>query len=119
MLVLRVDLANPLGQALILERAGRRPAALPRVKPGPRDAEHPAQLADRALGLLRRDEREHHLRVSLAKKAAAFFKISRSSVSTRTSRRSRLSSSRSALVSPSARPSSMSSWLAQLRIDCG
>jgi hypothetical protein len=74
------------------------------------------------LGLLRRDEPEDHRRVSLsclAKKAAAFLKISRSSVSVLTSRRSRRSSSRSSEVRPSALPSSTSSWLAQFLSDCG
>jgi hypothetical protein len=57
--------------------------------------------------------------LSEAKKAAAFFKISRSSASTLTSRRRRRSSSRSAEVRPSALPSSTSIWRLQLRSDCG
>jgi hypothetical protein len=55
--------------------------------------------------------------VSRAKQAAAFDKISRSSLSWRTSRRSRLSSSRSTLVTPSWRlPALRSAWATQLRI---
>ena len=53
-----------------------------------RHAEHAAHHLDRVLGLLRRDEPEDHRRVSLsclAKKAAAFLRISRSSVSVLTS----------------------------------
>src|SRR6266851_207698 len=55
--------------------------------------------------------------VSVANQAAAFDNISRSSRSTRFSRRSRLSSSRSAVVSPSLRrPSSSPACLTHLRI---
>src|SRR5438034_2209693 len=71
--------------------------------------------------LLRGDEPidAHRVPPSLAKKAAAFFRISRSSARTRFSRRNRRSSSRSAELSPSALPSSTSSWTDQLRNDCG
>ena len=71
--------------------------ACPGVKARAADVEHAAHRLDRVLGLLRRDEPEDHHRVSLslAKKAAAFFRISRSSVRIRFSRRSRRSSSRS------------------------
>src|SRR5829696_2964535 len=84
-----VDLADALGQPLLLECPGRPRPALPRVKARTRDAENAAHRLDRVLGLLRRDEPEDHRRVSLslAKKAAAFLRISRSSVSVRTSRR--------------------------------
>src|SRR5260370_810469 len=55
--------------------------------------------------------------VSVANQAAAFESISRSSRSTRFSRRNRLSSSRSAVVSPSLRrPSSSPACLTHLRI---
>ena len=78
-----VDLADALGQPRVLARAGRRRPALPGVKARAADAEHAAHRLDRVLGLLRRDEPEDHRRVSLslAKKAAAFLRISRSSVS--------------------------------------
>ena len=108
-------------QALVLARARRRLAGLPRVIARAADAEHAAHRLDRVLGLLRRDEPEDHRRVSLslAKKAAAFLRISRSSVSVRTSRRKRRSSSRSSEVRPSAWPSSTSTCRDQLRSDCG
>ena len=51
-----------------------------------------------------------------ANQAAAFARISFSSRRIRFSRRSRRSSSRSAVVSPSRRPSSTSAWFTQLRI---
>src|SRR5215204_4792678 len=116
-----VDLADALGQPRVLERPRRSRPALPGVKARAADAQHAAHRLDRVLGLLRRDEPEDHRRLSLslAKKAAAFLRISRSSVSVRTSRRNRRNSSRSSQVSPSRRPSSMSTWRAQLRSDCG
>ncbi len=51
------------------------------------------------LGLLRRDEGKSH-RLCFAKKAAAFFRMSRSSSAIRIALRSRTSSSRSAVVRP-------------------
>ena len=73
------------------------------MKPGPADAQHPAHDRDRVLGLLRRDEPEdpHRVSLSLAKKAAAFFRMSRSSARIRFSRRNRRNSSRSSVVKPS------------------
>src|SRR4051812_26097623 len=70
-----VDLADALEQPLVLPRASRGRAALPRVKARAADAEHAAHRLDRVLGLPRRDEPEDHRRLSLscrAKKAAAF-----------------------------------------------
>ena len=101
-----VDLGDPGGQALILKRPRGRLARLPGVKPGPAHAQDPAHDRDRVLGLLRRDEPEdpHRVSLSLAKKAAAFFRISRSSARIRFSRRSRRNSSRSSVVRPSACP---------------
>jgi hypothetical protein len=103
----RVDLANPLGRSRVLTRAGRRRAFDPGVKARSAHLEHAAHRLDGVLGPLRGDEPEHRHRVppSLAKKTAAFFRISRSSISVRFSRRSRRSSSRASLLSPSARPS--------------
>src|SRR3954451_7658700 len=119
--VVVVDLADALKQPLVLALAPRRRAVLPRVKARAADAQHAAHRLDRVLGPLRRDEPEDHRRVSLsfAKKAAAFLRISRSSVSVRTSRRSRRSSSRSSEVRPSALPSSTSTWRDQFLSDCG
>jgi hypothetical protein len=57
--------------------------------------------------------------VSRANQAAAFERISRSSLSWRFSRRNRLSSSRSAVVRPpSLRPELRSDWASQFLIDC-
>src|SRR4051812_31955419 len=94
----------------------RRAALAPGVEAALRHAQHPAQRRHAVLGLLRPDERESHA-FSLAKKAAAFFKISRSSFRTRTSLRSRESSSRSSVVSAPAgpRPASISACFTQLR----
>ena len=100
------------GEAFTREQVRRlMTIPFPRVIARTRHAEHAAHGLDRVLGLLRRDEPEDHRRVSLslAKKAAAFLRISRSSASVRTSRRSRRSSSRSSEVKPSALPSSTSS----------
>src|SRR5215218_5353685 len=119
--VVLVDLADPDGQPLVLERPLAGLACLPGVKARTADLQGAAHDRDRVLGLLRGDEPEHahRLRSSDAKKAAAFFKFSRSSVTTRSSRRKRRSSSRSSELRPAALPSSTSSWRAQLRSDCG
>jgi hypothetical protein len=75
-------------------RAGAPPA---------RHLQHPAKHTHRVSGPLRMDESELHV-CSFAKKAAAFFKISRSIRSCLFSRRSRVSSSRSAVVGAPAGP---------------
>src|SRR5207248_2213164 len=100
----RVDLADPDTQLCVGERPlGPRPS-LPRVEAGAGDAEDPAEQRDRVVGLLRRDEPEaaHRVSLSRAKKAAAFFKISRSCSSVRTLRRNSRSSTRSSLDNPAA-----------------
>src|SRR5581483_4984989 len=86
----------------------RRRSTLPGVEAGAGDAEHPAEQRDRVVGLLRRDEPEaaHRVSLSRAKKAAAFFRISRSCSSIRTLRRSSRSSARSSVVRPSRLPAS-------------
>ena len=71
----------------------------PRVEPARRHVERPTERLHRAARLLRVDERKPHA-FSLTKKAAAFFRISRSVRSTRISFRNRRSSSRSSVVSP-------------------
>ena len=65
---------------------------------------------------MRRTEWEAWLAFTSLHQAAAFARISFSSRRIRFSRRSRRSSSRSAVVSPSRRPSSTSAWFTQLRI---
>src|SRR6516165_9095081 len=79
-----------------------------------RDLEHPAHQRHRIVGLLPCDKSESHS-LSLAKKAVAFFKISRSSRSRRFSRRSSTSSSRSLRFNaPSGpRPASISACSTQ------
>src|SRR4029453_17035299 len=83
-------------------RARRRPP-LPSVEARAGNTEQPPHQRDRVVGPLRRDEPKHaHLvSLSITKKAAAFFKISRSCSSNSTRRRSSRSSSRSSPVRPS------------------
>ena len=78
------------------------------------DAEQPAGHGDRGAGLLRRDQPvdAHRVSVSAAKKAAARLSRSRSCFSRAFSRRSRRSSSRSALVGTSSRSRRSTSVLA-------
>src|SRR6185295_6426212 len=70
----------------------------PRIETATRHLQDRAKNSHGKERLLRGDERKPHS-FSLAKKAAAFFRMSRSICSRRLSRRSRTSSSRSALVS--------------------
>src|SRR3954447_7079388 len=78
---------------------GRFRAALPRVEAAARDLHTATQDRYRVGGLLRGDEPESY-RLCFAKKAVAFFKISRSSWRMRFSLRSRVNSSRSLVVRP-------------------
>src|SRR6266851_6110998 len=105
-------------------RVGARPRRgrplTPRIVAGGGDSQHPAHRGNPVYGLIRVHELERRdgtEPVSVANQAAAFDSISRSSRSTRFSRRNRLSSSRSAVVSPSLRrPSSSPACLTHLRI---
>src|SRR5713226_7542758 len=105
-------------------RVGARPRRwrplAPRIVAAGGDGQHPAHRGNPVIGLIRVHELERRdgtEPVSVANQAAAFDSISRSSRSTRFSRRSRLSSSRSAVVSPSLRrPSSSPACLTHLRI---
>ena len=84
------------------------------------DAQHPAQRGDREAGLLSLDEPEHAHRVSSvsrAKKAAAFFRISRSSRRIRFSRRRRRARHARRWSGPRPRPASTSAWMTQRRSD--
>ena len=104
---LRVHTTDLLDQRRVGERPLRRRAPRPRVVARARHAQHPAHHRDVEVALLRVDEPEHHYRISLpslAKKAAALFRISRSCSRTRTRRRSCVSSSLSSEVRPSRRP---------------
>src|SRR5690348_12236710 len=93
---------------IALRPRGRRPL-LPGIEARPGDPEHLAQRGYGEAGLLRRDEAELHS-LSLAKKAVAFFRMSRSIRRRLFSRRSCASSSRSLVVSAPAgpRPASIS-----------
>ena len=86
-------------QPLVSSSPRRRRPVPPRVEPARRDIEDPTHRSHAERGLLRLDERELYT-CSLAKKAAAFFRISRSVRSVRTSLRNRRSSSRSSRVRP-------------------
>src|SRR5271169_6298026 len=104
--------ANARGECRIRPGScGRRPLE-PRIVAAGGDSQHPAHGGNPVHGLIRAHELERRdgtEPVSVANQAAAFDKISRSSRSIRFSRLSRVSSSRSLLVSPSLR-SPMSSW---------
>src|SRR5215207_6552310 len=117
----RVDPFDLVGQPGVLERPICRWPALPGIERGAVHSEHAAHDGDGIVGLLRSDKREqlaYRSSVSLAKKAAAFFRISRSIRSVWFSRRRRASSSRSSLLSPPRRsPASAAACLTQLRND--
>ena len=80
LLGLAVDLPDPLAELAVGELPGARRTALPGVEALTRDTDDPAQQGDRELCGLSLDEPEpgHGRSVSLAKKAAARFRISRS-----------------------------------------
>src|SRR6202035_1185813 len=104
------DIDDPVGQFGVGELPRRLRAVGPLVVGGPGDLEQMARLDDVALwlSLLRLDERVHAHRVSLAKKAVARFRMSRSF-------RSWTNSSCSSVVIPGRRPASMSAWATQRR----
>ena len=117
----REDRLNLLLQRRVSLRArGQRPI-LPGIETAGGDTQHTTEIADGMRGLLLLYELEGRPGfewVSCAKKAAAFFRISRSSRRTRFSRRRRRSSARSSVVRPSVRrPVSRSACLAQFRSD--
>ena len=100
--------AHQHAQLPIALGVGRLGSPAPRVIPAGRDPQHLAHRRNGKDRLPRVNQRER-VAGSLAKKAAAFFKISRSSRSWRFSFRSRASSSRSAVVRP-VRPLVRSAW---------
>src|SRR5205823_10303366 len=104
------------GELLILASPRRHRTSSCRIEPGATDPEHRAEQVDRERGLLSRDEGELHP-CSLAKKAVAFFRMSRSIRSVFTSRRNCVSSARSSVVSGPLplRPASTSAWTIQRR----
>ena len=104
-----VDPSDPLQQRRIGLRSGRRWPPLPSMMATGGDIQQPAHHGDRIAGLVGSHELEDPdgtEPVSRANQAAAFARISRSWRSCRTSRRRRLSSSRSAPFSSSSRPPS-------------
>src|SRR5918994_491028 len=113
-----MDLADLLDEKSVLPSPLRRRPAAPGVVAALGHSEHAAQHCYRVAGPLRVDEVKaaHRSPISsLAKKAAAFRKISFSWRRVFTSRLSLRSSSFSSVVSPSRSPLSISSWLTQLR----
>src|SRR5215210_1817271 len=105
-------------QSVGLSPSGRRSVS-PAVETALGDLQGPAHRTHPVVCLLRLHKRVDHLPArrfsSPAKKAAAFFRISRSSRRTFTSRRRRRSSSFSSVVSPSLSPASISAWFTHLR----
>src|SRR6185437_10716029 len=97
-----VDRGDLPRQCQILSLASAHRPIEPRVVPTPRDLKQPAHHPHRMGGLVHLHEPEERFEgpLSVANQAAAFARISRSSLSLRFSRRSWMSSSRSALVSP-------------------
>src|SRR4029078_2921991 len=112
----------PLLKLFVLSFSCRHHPPAPRVVPAGGDLQHSAHCADREHGLVRVYKEEDcfdFFSVSPANQAAAFDRISRSSLSRAFSRRKRASSSRSLLVRPSVRfPSSSSACLTHFRIAC-
>jgi hypothetical protein len=116
-----VDLANALGQLPIGPRSRRGPPVPPGVVARARHAQRPAQQPDRVVGGLVGDELAavHRVALALAKYTAAFLRISRSSFSSATSRRSLASSAFSSVVTPARWPASTSAWRSQRRMVSG
>src|SRR5688572_17092719 len=85
--VIQVHAPDVDQQLLISHATGAGRPMEPGVKPAARDRQLPAQLRHRELAAMRTDEAVLH-EDSFAKYAAAFFKISRSSVTRFNSRRS-------------------------------
>lgn len=104
----RVDLRR---EPMSFRGSIRQAATAPRIQPALGDLEQPAHGGHRIVGLIHAHESEDRFgfgAVSCANQAAAFERISRSSLSCRFSRRrKRANSCRSALVNPpSPRPAS-------------
>ena len=102
---------DKLHKLSILPGSGRWFPPTPGIETAGGDPQHAAQVRNRVVGFLTLHKQKQLYRVLLvswAKKAAAFFNISRSSRSIRISRCRRRNSSRSEVVSPSRCPSSIS-----------
>src|ERR1041385_341542 len=112
----------PLLKLFVLSLSCRHHTPAPGVVPAGGDLQHSAHRPDREHGLVRVYEEEDlfdFFSVSPANQAAAFDRISRSSLRRAFSRRKRASSSRSLVVRPAVRsPSSSSACRSHLRIAC-
>src|SRR5207244_9079271 len=113
-------LLDLLSQPQISTRSWAHWPLAPGVVPASPNLQHAAHCPDRMDGLVRFHEFEERFEgaPSVANQAAAFERISRSSLSLRFSRRSRASSSRSVLLNPpSPLPVSRSSCFTHREID--
>jgi hypothetical protein len=120
-----VVVANTHCQLGVANRASRRRTSVPGVKTARRHTKHSTHRLHRKLGLIRVHEFVDPLDALSplpANQAVAFARMSRSSFSCRFSRRSRASSSRSALVSTSlprsGLPLSAAAWANQVEMLC-
>ena len=115
---LLVSFSTKNAQPAVVSRVLALRASQRSVVSASRYAEHPTQHLHRLRDLFDLDKRKPHA-FSLAKNAAAFFKMSRSILSTRFSLRSAASSCRSSVVSAPGepRPTSTRACLAQLYTD--
>src|SRR5271167_2445373 len=113
--------AHAKAELRVRAAARRRRPLPPCIEAAGGDTQYPAHRRDPITGLIRTHElerRDGSEPVSVANQAAAFDNISRSSRRIRFSRRKRVSSWRSSVVSPSLRrPSSRSACATQLRIE--
>lgn len=116
-----MDRMDQRRQTDVLAATRRQRPVVPRIEAALGNLEQPAHEPHRKVGLVCLHKSEERFRVavlSFANQAAAFDKISRSNLSWRFSRRSRVSSWRSACVSPpSPWPTSRSACLTHCRID--
>ena len=116
-----MDRMNQRGEPDVLDGPGRRRSVHPRVESAGGDTQQLAHHPNRKGGLIRFHEPEDRFVVAVvacANQAAAFDKIARSTFNCRFSRRSCVSSVRSAVVRPlDRRPTSRSAWATQLLID--
>ncbi len=117
-----MDLVDPRSEAHIGPCTDRYGPIYPGIEAAFGDLQQPAHHPYRIGGLIRLHEPEDFfdvVPVSLANQAAAFERISRSIRSCLFSRRSRVSSSRSGVLSPSLRfPASRWACATQFEIDC-
>ena len=116
----RMNLQDLPGQGRVLPRPAGRPSTAPRIVPARGETQQTAHRAHRIDRLVVAHEPEPPLGIdplSRANQAVAFARMSRSSLTRRSSRFSSRTSLCSAVVSPSLRsPSSRSAYFTQRRI---